>query len=334
MAYAADGRMATASSSGGTLQTNTYDATGSRVKKVASSTTTRFVKGLGGELLQESDGTNTLNYIYSNGVPIAQFNTGGTLTYLHTDQRGAPVKATNGSKATQWSTSYDPFGQTIGLSNPGSLTMNLRLPGQYYDAETGLYDNGFRSYNPFTGRYMQSDPIGLAGGANTYGYVTGNPFSKVDPLGLADSFNSFMGVPLSGNGSLYPTSGFSAPSGQIGGWKYFPSNVNESSSGFVFSSVWCSWGFCISSTINEANMYFGLGWGWPGFSCSLVHTNNMLDYSSGWTNSGGLGYVAGGYNETSWGNGFQFPPGFGGSRTWSWPVSQTPIATPAPKYKW
>src|SRR5215469_5135265 len=67
----------------------------------------------------------------------------------------------------------------------GSLPYNLRFPGQYYMAETGLNQNVNRDYDPLTGKYIESDPIGLRGGLNTYNYVANNPISGIDPLGLA-----------------------------------------------------------------------------------------------------------------------------------------------------
>ncbi|MCB2795380.1 RHS repeat-associated core domain-containing protein, partial [Listeria monocytogenes] len=63
----------------------------------------------------------------------------------------------------------------------GSTQVNLRFPGQYYDAESGLHYNYFRDYDPETGRYGESDPIGLSGGVNTYGYVQGAPLNRINP---------------------------------------------------------------------------------------------------------------------------------------------------------
>ena len=79
-------------------------------------------------------------------------------------------------------------------------TISLRFAGQVFDADTGLHYNYFRDYDPWTGRYIQSDPIGLEGGLNTYGYVGGNPLRFIDPEGLQAGAIGVGGAAASGAG--------------------------------------------------------------------------------------------------------------------------------------
>jgi RHS repeat-associated protein len=81
-----------------------------------------------------------------------------------------------------WDAVRKPFGQrTVEVAEGAVL---LGFPGQYYDEETNNYYNYYRDYDPISGRYLQSDPIGLDGGLNTYGYVGENPIRYSDPKGL------------------------------------------------------------------------------------------------------------------------------------------------------
>lgn len=80
-----------------------------------------------------------------------------------------------------WQADYQPFGKTNVSVN--LVINNVRFPGQYFDEESGLHYNYFRDYDPSIGRYLKSDPIGLAGGPNTYAYVSQNPVNFVDPRG-------------------------------------------------------------------------------------------------------------------------------------------------------
>ena len=102
--------------------------------------------------------------------------------WLHTDHLGTPILATTKEGQTSWKAIAESFGSTQIIEQ--DIEVNLRFPGQYFDAETGTYYNFHRDYRPNAGRYLQSDPIGLEGGVNVYGYVNLHPLNNVDFLGL------------------------------------------------------------------------------------------------------------------------------------------------------
>ncbi len=104
------------------------------------------------------------------------------INYVHADHLGSPQKMTDSAKTVVWDAVYTPFGQVHSIA--GTATNNQRFPGQYADVETGYSYNYFRDYDPTTGRYVQSDPIGLRGGTNTYLYGNAIPFKFIDPKGL------------------------------------------------------------------------------------------------------------------------------------------------------
>ncbi|EMJ7310951.1 RHS repeat protein [Salmonella enterica] len=105
----------------------------------------------------------------------------------HCDQRGLPLALVTPDNTVAWRGEYDEWGNLSGEENPEHLELVIRLPGQQYDEESGLYYNRHRYYNPGQGRYITQDPIGLKGGWNLYQYPL-NPVTGTDPLGLKVTF--------------------------------------------------------------------------------------------------------------------------------------------------
>ncbi|MBW0845767.1 RHS repeat protein, partial [Escherichia coli] len=105
----------------------------------------------------------------------------------HCDHRGLPLALISTEGATEWCAEYDEWGNLLNEENPHQLQQLIRLPGQQYDEESGLYYNRHRYYDPLQGRYITQDPIGLKGGWNFYQYPL-NPVQYIDSMGLASKY--------------------------------------------------------------------------------------------------------------------------------------------------
>lgn len=122
---------------------------------------------------------------------------GGSIAYIHANHLGAPEAATDQAGQLIWQASYAPFGQASvrtaqapgamrvsERSGSGRYVLNIRLPGQYFDDESGLHYNRQRYYDPQQGAYLSPDPLGQPDGPNAYAYAANNPLAYVDPDGL------------------------------------------------------------------------------------------------------------------------------------------------------
>jgi len=170
-----------------------YNADNMRVKKVGDGNTTLY--GWDDDRIYAeytADGDVVQETVYLGDTPVATL-VGGNTYRIHADQIDTPRVITDINNNVVWSWESKPFGESLpneDVDNDGvNFQYNLRFPGQFYDQETGKHYNFNRDYDPATGRYIQSDPIGLDGGINTYGYVEQNPLSNTDVYGYY-SFNA------------------------------------------------------------------------------------------------------------------------------------------------
>ena len=188
----------------GRIAIYTYDPFGRRIKKQI------LPSPLAGEGQGEGEVTY---YLYADEGLIGEYDSAGTLKkaygwipdsmwstapiymyennqyyFYHNNHLGAPEKITDSNGKVVWSAEYAAFGEAIVNEDPDGdgikVINNLRLPGQYFDVETGLHYNLHRYFDPKRGGYIQSDRVGLAGGINLYRYALGNPLRLVDEDGL------------------------------------------------------------------------------------------------------------------------------------------------------
>jgi RHS repeat-associated protein len=229
--YDAAGNL-TSDGTGAASSSFTYDGRGRMLTATKSSLTTNYLINYQGQRVKKSNSTETVYYVYDDAghmvgeydgnwnpiqeliwlgdIPIALRGkvpclSGGTCTetanaYIWTDHLNTPREITrvNGSNqhVSLWKWDSLPFGETEPNAKPSNLavmTFNHRFPGQYKDKETGLYQNWHRDYDPKLGRYVQSDPLGLRDGANTYVYVHCTPVSATDRTGLYFEYCSSSG---------------------------------------------------------------------------------------------------------------------------------------------
>ncbi|MGH7259451.1 MAG: RHS repeat domain-containing protein, partial [Nitrospiraceae bacterium] len=162
-----------------------YDGLGRRIEKVGNGQTKRYIYD-GEDILLEYDQTNTLLARYTHGPGIDEpvaMTRGGSTFFYHQDGLGTVTDLTDSAGAVAKAYAYDAYGNI--LESPGTVEQPYTYTGREFDAETGLYYYRARYYDPTTGRFLQKDPIGLAGMDETlYVYSLDNPTSLIDPFGL------------------------------------------------------------------------------------------------------------------------------------------------------
>jgi RHS repeat-associated protein len=196
--YSDRGRLRSATKAGLTTS-YLYNWLGQRISKTGSAVSSggnEYVYDEAGQLIGEYDSAGNVleESVWLGGAPVIVLKpstqsgiAAPNIYYVYTDHLSTPRVITDSAGTPVWSwVDADPFGLTQPNEAPGggaSFAFNMRFPGQYFDRETALHYNYFRDYDPQTGRYIESDPIGLGGGINTYAYVAANPLKYADPTG-------------------------------------------------------------------------------------------------------------------------------------------------------
>ena len=181
-AYTWDARNRLVSISGAATASFQYDALGRRISKTVNGVQTGFLYDGINPVQELSGATPTANLLTGLGIDEVFTRTDNSgIKTLVADALGNTLALTDATGTILTQYSHEPYGNTT-LS--GAIDANsFQYTGRENDG-TGLYYYRARYYDPKLSRFISSDPIGLAGGINTYSYVKGNPISFRDPRGL------------------------------------------------------------------------------------------------------------------------------------------------------
>ncbi len=195
--YNAANRMSEVRHDGATAMQYRYNGLGEQVLKFNASRRTVTVYDESGRWIGDYDsatGNPIQQAIWLHDLPVGLLVGSGasqTLYYIEPDMLGTPrvvLNPTTGQAVWRWDLTGEAFGDTEPSQDPDgdgqAFVFDMRFPGQRFDAATGMSYNYFRDYESATGRYPQSDPIGLRGGVSTYGYASQRPLNLFDPNGL------------------------------------------------------------------------------------------------------------------------------------------------------
>jgi RHS repeat-associated protein len=240
---------------------------GQRLRKMIGGASTYFAPDSLGPLMAENPGAGWSDYVWLNGRLIGRI-VGGQLQAIHVDQVGRPEVMTDAAKNIVWRARNFAFDRTVTITN--GTPLNLGFPGQYYDAESGLWNNGFRDYSPALGGYVESDPMGLAAGINTYTYVGANPIASIDAWGLAQqlSYSTINGGP---GQSLWQVHWSLSEASPTGGWIVQQVTGTLPNGGtFTYSEAWQVEPGSTTTTLSPAVPFDDTFMGWSAVSASAA----------------------------------------------------------------
>lgn len=192
-AYNDANRMSLVQQSGVTTRQYAYNGRGEQVRRYLGATNTYTVYDEAGHWLGDYDdsGAPLQQALWMDDLPVGLLANGNQLHYLQPDHLGSPrvvIEAARNVPVWTWDLKGEAFGSTAPQQDPDGdgipFVLDMRFPGQRYDVASNLYYNYFRDYEPGSGRYIQSDSIGLSGGISTFAYTGRSPLLFVDPQGL------------------------------------------------------------------------------------------------------------------------------------------------------